>query len=133
MFIPNNKKSIKYLAIFIAAFIIIGYLGIQRGIFNKYNCITALIDSSKSYNNIIVVGELDPYDQFRNIIAPNFHFKFIYYGCNTSYSSNQGIRDYNTLMINKIKKINGKEWDVKFRDELIRLIVKNALEKKQKI
>jgi hypothetical protein len=123
--IINQKKPMKFVMIFIVAVLLICFLGIQHGIFNKYNFVTALIDSSKNNNKIIVVGELDPYDQYRIVIAPAFHFSYIFYGCSSTYSLDQGIKDYNALMINKIKKINGNEWDVKFRNELIKMIIKN--------
>jgi hypothetical protein len=128
----KSKKRKTYLIVISFILLGTGYLEIQHAIFNKYSIITALIDSSRGDYKIVIVGEQDMYDNYRIIIAPRFHFRFTYYGCNTSFVITNGIEDYNAWMIKKIKLNNGKDWEVKFRNELIKLIVKDESVKNRK-
>ena len=128
-------KSRTYKILFTIALgvVLLFHFVIQHGIFHKYNFITAINDSAKGKYQIVVIGEREPYDDIRNFVARKFNFNFIYFGCNTIFSEIKDINDYNNIMIRKIKRLNGNNWEVKFRNELISNIIRTECLKKSKV
>jgi hypothetical protein len=99
---------------FIFLAIIAIYINYQLGLSTKYNYFSAQRDISKGKVQLISTGLSQYYCKYA---AEKYGFLIVSGGCTLFDIELNGVKQYNTVVKRYLTKMNGADWEAKYRKE----------------
>ena len=89
------------------------------GIFTPYNAFAAKRDIEKGNVHFLYYGEMDPRQKLVDSIAGHYGFGYRRVDdCNVNDVLINGVKRYNMVVGEYMCKCRGKDWEVRFREDL---------------
>lgn len=118
----------KRLLIYIIAVLILIIGAYYKGIFSRYNFVTAYFEILTQDYQIAYIGEYGLFEKQETIVAPKLGFRISRtYGCDVNSGIVNGTDDFNKIMGNYINKHVCSDWQKKLNEEAQKLSIQDSI------